>query len=335
MATPYLEKHGPVLAGAHDGFEHLETHVYAERPTWVFVAYGTNESFAGPEGLDAFAAGLRQLLDVLSATGAGIVLMTPIPHENLGPPLPDGSVQNENLELYSQAIAHVANERGCWLVDLFHQLGPVTQSLGGTGPLTYNGIHLDRRGYWYAAQTMLSELGLSPQHVSISIDSQAGQVQATGTQVGNLLSQPEGVQFTARAERLVVPAPGDDTVNLGQLRIKNLESGSYALTIDGQPITVATADQWDAGVPLVTGPLAEQADELLTAIERKNTLYFHRWRPENETYLFLFRKHEQGNNAVEIPQFDPLVSDAEQSIERLRQSGTHTFEIIRHVTPTR
>jgi lysophospholipase L1-like esterase len=46
----------------------------------------------------------------------------------------------------------------------------------------------------------------------------------------------------------------------------------------------------------------------------KNTLFFHRWRPANETYIFLFRKHEQGNNAVEIPQFDPLVEAAERQV---------------------
>lgn len=49
-------------------------------------------------------------------------------------------------------------------------------------------------------------------------------------------------------------------------------------------------------------------------VAEKNELFFHRWRPANETYLFLFRRHEQGNNAVEIPQFDPLVAKAEGDI---------------------
>lgn len=49
-------------------------------------------------------------------------------------------------------------------------------------------------------------------------------------------------------------------------------------------------------------------------VAAKNELFFHRWRPANETYLFLFRRHEQGNNAVEIPQFDPLVEEAEAKV---------------------
>lgn len=52
-------------------------------------------------------------------------------------------------------------------------------------------------------------------------------------------------------------------------------------------------------------------------IRDKNELFFHRYRPQNETYLFLFRKHEQGNNAVEIPQFDPLIEAKEREIAKV------------------
>lgn len=57
--------------------------------------------------------------------------------------------------------------------------------------------------------------------------------------------------------------------------------------------------------------------ELREAIMEKNRLFFHRWRPQNFTYLFGFRKHEQGQNAAEIARFDPLIADAEKRIEAL------------------
>jgi lysophospholipase L1-like esterase len=57
-----------------------------------------------------------------------------------------------------------------------------------------------------------------------------------------------------------------------------------------------------------------EIEAIRTLVAAKNELFFHRWRPANETYLFLFRRHEQGNNAVEIPQFDPLVEDAEAKV---------------------
>ena len=49
----------------------------------------------------------------------------------------------------------------------------------------------------------------------------------------------------------------------------------------------------------------------------KNELYFHRWRPQNITYLFGFRKHEQGNNAADIAKFDPFILDMEKQIHEL------------------
>ncbi len=58
---------------------------------------------------------------------------------------------------------------------------------------------------------------------------------------------------------------------------------------------------------------------LRRTIVEKNRLYFHRWRPANETYLTLFRKHEQGQNARELPLFDPLVEAKELEIQVFKQ----------------
>ncbi len=66
---------------------------------------------------------------------------------------------------------------------------------------------------------------------------------------------------------------------------------------------------------------AARSENLRKQVVAKNTLFFHRWRPANETYIFLFRKHEQGNNAVEIPQFDPLVEAAEQKVRTLAKGA--------------
>ena len=65
----------------------------------------------------------------------------------------------------------------------------------------------------------------------------------------------------------------------------------------------------------------EHASSLRSAIIEKNTLFFHRWRPQNETYLRGFRKHEQGQNAKEIPLFDPLIAEKEKEIATLRKEA--------------
>jgi hypothetical protein len=64
------------------------------------------------------------------------------------------------------------------------------------------------------------------------------------------------------------------------------------------------------------------APELTAAIVEKNSWFFHRWRPQNEIYLFGARKHEQGNNAAEIPAFDPIIAEKEAAIQKLARTTT-------------
>ena len=82
---------------------------------------------------------------------------------------------------------------------------------------------------------------------------------------------------------------------------------------------MAPAEQWNAGLFINRGNYLPQVEKLRSKIKRKNEMFFHRYRPQNETYLFLFRKHEQGNNAVEIPKFDPIVEKLEQEIDALKK----------------
>jgi putative heme-binding domain-containing protein len=53
---------------------------------------------------------------------------------------------------------------------------------------------------------------------------------------------------------------------------------------------------------------------LRDAILRKSDAFFHRFRPANATYLFGFRKREQGRNAVEMAEWDKLIADADARI---------------------
>ncbi len=90
-----------------------------------------------------------------------------------------------------------------------------------------------------------------------------------------------------------------------------------------------TAKGYEQFAPFFLGSLAapgmhekfrgESGEALRKAIIAKNQLFFYRWRPQNETYLFGFRKHEQGNNAVEVAKFEPLVAKADAEIESLRK----------------
>ena len=74
------------------------------------------------------------------------------------------------------------------------------------------------------------------------------------------------------------------------------------------------------GLKLTDVP-APAIDPLRKEVVAKDFLFFNRWRPQNETYLFGFRKHEQGQNAKEIPMFDPLIAKADEKLVELKTAA--------------
>jgi len=214
-----------------EGLQRLKGHLDLIKPTVIFACYGSAVLAEGAKGLEPFLAAYAKQLDLLQATGAGVVLVSPPPAEEKGAAAEMLKARNAAARDYAAAIKKLAASRQLRFADVLTALAkPVAEGKGG---LTLNGIHFTEAGY-----------------------------------------------------RLLAPAIG-------------------------QALIQAPGDAKPA-------PAFPDNARLRTAIREKNQLFFHRWRPQNETYLFGFRKHEQGNNGVEIPQFDPLVAEKEKLIASLR-----------------
>jgi lysophospholipase L1-like esterase len=312
-----------------DGFKHLTDHVAALKPTVILIGYGTNESFEGEAGLPKFQGGLNVLLDALAPHKARVVLLTPLRQEDLGRPLPDPAPQNKNVRLYADALRRAAEKRGLGYIDLYDLLGDGTRATPAAA-YTDDGMHLTAYGYWRSAAALEKGLGLEPARWHVAIDGK--KVEAEGAKVAVTGSDPLRFEVTD-ATLPPPPAPKDAPKGAALpgaervLRLKGLAAGKYVLKIDGTPVAQASAAEWAVGVPLWHGPEFEQAEKLRAAIIDKNHQYFYRWRPANETYLFGFRKHEQGQNAIEIPKFDPIVAKMEAEIAKLRIPVAHKYEL--------
>ena len=298
-----------------DGFKALIDHVLALKPTVIIMAYGGNESFDGPAGLPQFKDGLNVLLDALAPAKARIVLLAPLRMEDLGRPLPDPTAENKNRRLYTDVLRETAKKRDLTFADMNPYLGDGPKA----APLTDDGMHLTAAGYWRSAFALEKALGLPPRgdetiDVNVIKADANGDLRISWTPK-MLLSSPPPVDSPTRSW----PAPS--------LTIKNLAAGRYALSIDDKPIGTVTAEQVGGPVGMARGPEYEQAERLRKAIVAKNRLYFYRWRPANETYLFGFRKAEQGQNAIEIPKFDPLIVEKEKAIAKLRIPPTYNIEL--------
>lgn len=129
------------------------------------------------------------------------------------------------------------------------------------------------------------------------------------------VARNEALARYATAIRDVAVAESAGVVDLFAAVVAALPAG-VRLTENGSHLSAAGYDAAAAvfasafGRP-ISGDFAGRTAAIRDAVVLKNRLFFHRWRPANETYLFLFRRHEQGNNAAEIPLFDPLVEEAE------------------------
>jgi putative heme-binding domain-containing protein len=138
----------------------------------IFAFFGSNEAYAGKNGLAKFKADLRDFcrhtLDQKynGKTAPRLVLFSPIAHENLkSKNLPDGAAHNVNLALYTEAMAEVADAFKIPFVDIFH---PTRDAyLGAPQPLTFNGIHLTEAGGYTLAHEI--DKALFPEHVNRSI----------------------------------------------------------------------------------------------------------------------------------------------------------------------
>ena len=120
----------------------------------ILAFYGFNESFQGAGGLEKFKQDLDKFVKDMKAknfSGKGsprLVLFAPLANEKLDDPnMPDPTANNENLRLYSAAMAEVAKADGIQFVDLYARSQEVyAQAAKRKQSLTFNTIHLTELG---------------------------------------------------------------------------------------------------------------------------------------------------------------------------------------------
>lgn len=337
-----------------DGFEELLKQVDAIDPTVVFVAYGANESQAGEVGLPRFRAGLSTMLDALAKEGRRLVLVSPAAWEKIARPTPDPEKRNAKLKLYAEAIGELAEEREAPFVDLFEftrraQNAPrsSTEPSGSTGQKevlrspswTDNGLHYNAFGYWITSTILLESLGWPEASSTLELPTDSNRKPAAN--VTKLESLSGSLRYRVTLAHLPLPPPlptlpPSSTKKVGaaphgapRVIAAGLAPGKYALRIDDEIVAVLNAEEWRRGWTMAAGPDLVQAEAARLAIVEKNRLCFCRWRPQNVTYLFGFRQHEQGNNAGEVERFEPLIEARETEIATLRAPRARVYELRR------
>ena len=126
--------------------------------------FGFNESFEGKERLENFRAELEAWILHSKAqkyngkSAPQLALVAPISFEDISDILdvPNGKAENENLELYAQAMHEIALKHELVYVDAFE--ASRNWYAESTEPLTIDGSQLNRKGYEKLAELLADKL---------------------------------------------------------------------------------------------------------------------------------------------------------------------------------
>jgi lysophospholipase L1-like esterase len=293
-------------------YEHLVEQITTARPTIAFVGYG---SFLGTEpagALPTFLDDLSALLDTLAARDVRVVLVSPAPHEPERSPVPNPAAINESLRVVTERLASTAAERGYPFIDLYDSLLPAAANPDRS--ITQNGIHLNDTGYRMAAAALERQLGLPERLAAWTFH--IGDPIPSSPPLSDLVQSEDRLTFSVTPPILPLssdPSAQSDAV-LG-LSIQGLPRGRYVMKIDGREVTTASAREFADGLS-IPHPQHAQADRVRRSILEKNRIFFHQYRPQNETYLVGFREYEQGQNARELDLLNSFIGQQENEIGR-------------------
>ena len=327
------------LEPANEGWVQLKKQITDIKPTVAMIGYGMASSLDG-SSLDQFKSDYQRLVKHIKSSAGKknplrLVFMSPIAHENLGGKLPDGKVHNSDLEKYREVIGDLAKEHDAWFVDLYRYLRPSRGS--ATTHMTTDGIHLSDYGYWMMAAAAEYSFSLTPFNFRFGILPGATERQGGyGIKLSDIkITTDDRVTMTGQFDGLppYYFHPKKDTAlvqrtAIGRIQFIGVPEGSFTLVADGAEIHTAGTKEWAGGAFIDGGPDVDQVEKLRGLIVEKNELYFHRSRPQNQAYLWGFRRHEQGNNYQEMARFEPLIRQKEQAIFELSKTVSRKFELL-------
>ena len=298
------------------GMARLEKETRAQKPTVIFLAYGMNESFDGPQALPDFLKDYDKLLKALVPLKARLVIVSPTYHEDLGRPFPDPGEHNQHLEQFTKALKAFAEVRKLPFLDLFHPLEAGKKADTGR-QLSTNGILLTEAGYALAGKAAEEQLGFTPHRWEVTLD-RAGKVAGSaGTKLTAISAKDDTIRF--QAADVLLPIAAD----VHRLQITGLPPGDYTLKIDGQEVLDAAAAAWQRGVKLDRGPMFADGEKLRNAIVLRNQLFYRRWRPYND------HSRHWGFIGGDFKLYDQEIAKQEQHIAELRSPRPRSYEIIR------
>ena len=289
------------------GYQVLMQHVTDAAPNFILLGYGSEMAFAETEQeFEAFRQGYEALLKAFTQKGIELVLISPPRQQQAKVGPQNVEVRNQRLKRATQIIQELAATYQADYIDVFGKLIPPNSE----EILTENGIHLTEEGYRKMTALILKEIQLpETAHYQVKLNSQGKVLQAEGATITELTPTNRGFRFDLTPDLLMTD---------GKLILED----AHLVKVDGEIRRMRSKDP-----VLISRKDSLQSEELRHLIIEKNRLHRYRINPLNKAYIFLFRRHEMGHLAYEMDDFDRLVEEKEELIDRLRVPQTRRYEV--------
>jgi lysophospholipase L1-like esterase len=256
-----------------------------EQPQVAFLLYGMNDAgsltYLNPQKpptaqqefkrSDVFRTQLRAAAGVLKDKGLHVVILSPTAYdETVSKKVKPAVTFNTVLGKYATIASEVASEYDALFIDVHTLMSAKTLEKQKANPnfsYTTDRVHPFAGGTVLAFYSILKAFGLEGPVFEMKLTAAENSLTVESAQQSQLseLSHTAGVlRWTAQETRLPLPidtqtypydtafadVPFAEEFNQQRLQVQGLAKGSYALSVDGQPVAKFTGDEMAKGIDL-------------------------------------------------------------------------------------
>ena len=336
---------------ANGGAGRFQEHVLSDKPTKVTINFGMNDGGYGnfnPANNKVFVEKTDAMLAAAKKAGVQVALVSPN--------AVDRRVA-ERFKLYLETqkqfyapLAESAKKAGFPFADQYAVTRVALEAMEKADPKAAtakpfgDGFHTSAPGGLLMAHAILTQLHAPADVSSAEVSAKTGMAKGTGAKLTDVVASGGGVSFTRLDDALPLPVQKDwlsmlpytnnlDDLNRYTLTVTDLADGEYAVRIDGTEVTATTAAALAKGVNLgnlTAGPLFEQGNKVMNAINAKNNIVKGRFFGVTRFALpdWLRATGEPLKQEERAKQL-ALIEKAQADVYKLAQPTAHKFEVVK------
>ncbi len=336
---------------ANGGAGRFQDHVLSDKPTKVTINFGMNDAGYGnfnPATNKVFVEKTDAMLEAAKKAGVQVALVSPNAVDRRIQP----NFKNylETQKQFYAPLAESAKKAGFAFADQYAVTRAAVEAMEKDDPKAakakpyYDGFHTASPGGLLMAHAILTQLHAPADVSAAAVNAKTGDAKGTGAKLSDVVASGDGVSFTRLDDALPMPVQQDwqsmlpytnnlDDLNRYLLTVTDLADGDYGVRIDGTEVTTTTAAALAKGVNLgnlTAGPLFEQGNKVLRAINAKNNLVRDRFN--GVTRFALPDWLQAAGEPLRQPERAKrlaAIEKAQADVYKLAQPVAHKFEIVK------